>query len=266
MAELLATIDTYLDAVARLATRAEGIGPFTLFIREGPGWPFYARPRPGESRFTAEDVEAVLARQRELGVPLSFEWVMERAPGLDHTLRSAGLVVRAHPLMVLRAADLVAPEPPPGTAIVAATADDDLASMMAVAELGFASPGTAIGIGGTEALPSAAEAIDPGRVAIHRRRIESGRTVTITAWQDGHPVATGSHQPVGDVTEIVGVATLPAFRRRGLAAAVAASLAADAFANGVQTAFLAADDDTVARVYARLGSRQIGHTGTAEPA
>lgn len=266
MADLLATIDAYLDAVARIATRAEELGPFTLFVREGAGWPFYARPRPGESRFTARDVEAALERQRELGVPQSFEWVIERAPGLDDTLRDARLAVHAHPLMVLGGGALVAQEPSPGTTIVAATPEDDLASMMAVAEIGFGSPGTAVGARGTEALAEAAAAIDPRRVAIHRRRIEAGRTVTITAWQDGHPVATGSHQPVGGVTEIVGVATLPALRRRGLAAAVASALAADALANGVATVFLSADDDTVAGVYTRVGFWQIGHAGAAEPA
>lgn len=266
MTDPLAPIDGYLDAVARAATRAEGIGPFTLFVREGPGSPFYARPKPGESRFTVADVETVLARQRELGVPRTFEWLMERAPGLGDALRAAGLQIRIHPLMVLGATELAGLDPPAGTTIVTATAEDDLASMMAVAELGFGSPGTAIGAHGPEALAGAAAAIDPTRVEIHRRRIRGGQTVTVTAWQDGRPVATGSHQPVGGVTEIVGVATLPALRRRGLGAAVASALAADAFARAAPTVFLSADDDTVARVYARVGFRQIGHAGAAEPA
>ena len=40
--------------------------------------------------------------------------------------------------------------------------------------------------------------------------------------------AAGSHQPVGDVTEITGVGTLPAARRRGIGSALTARLARDA--------------------------------------
>ena len=68
-AALLETLDAYFDAVPRQAARAEGIGPFTLFVQAQGGWPYYARPRRGATTFTAADVERVRARQRELGVP-----------------------------------------------------------------------------------------------------------------------------------------------------------------------------------------------------
>jgi predicted GNAT family acetyltransferase len=51
------------------------------------------------------------------------------------------------------------------------------------------------------------------------------------------------------VTEIVGVATVPEARRRGIAGAVTARLVEDAAADIV---FLSAGEDA-ARVYARLG-------------
>ena len=60
------------------------------------------------------------------------------------------------------------------------------------------------------------------------------------------------------MTEIVGVGTLPSARRRGLAAAVTALLAADARDRGVTLACLSAADDEVARMYERLGFRRIG--------
>jgi predicted GNAT family acetyltransferase len=63
----------------------------------------------------------------------------------------------------------------------------------------------------------------------------------------------GSHQPVGDVTEVVGVATLPAFRRRGIGAAITAALVADARRRGVDMILLSAGSDEVARVYAKVG-------------
>jgi hypothetical protein len=43
----------------------------------------------------------VRARQRELGLPESFEWVAETTPGLRTAVEQTGLVVHEHPLMVL---------------------------------------------------------------------------------------------------------------------------------------------------------------------
>ncbi len=57
---------------------------------------------------------------------------------------------------------------------------------------------------------------------------------------------------------------LPASRRRGLAAAVTRALAADALAHGGRTVFLSATDAAVARIYARLGFREIGTSLIAE--
>ena len=82
----------------------------------------------------------------------------------------------------------------------------------------------------------------------------------MTAVAEGEygPVAAGAHQPVGDVTEIVGVATLPAVRRQGLGGAVTGALVEDALERGVETVFLSAGSDDIARVYARLGFRRVG--------
>jgi predicted GNAT family acetyltransferase len=79
-------------------------------------------------------------------------------------------------------------------------------------------------------------------------------------------VCVGAHQPVGEVSEVVGVATLPAFRRQGWAGAVTHALVADARERGVRTVFLSAADDAVARVYQRVGFGDIGEVCAAEPA
>lgn len=67
------------------------------------------------------------------------------------------------------------------------------------------------------------------------------------------------------MSEIVGVGTLPAARRRGLASSVTAALVADARERGVDTVFLSAGDDDVARMYARLGFRRVATALIAEP-
>ena len=71
-------------------------------------------------------------------------------------------------------------------------------------------------------------------------------------------VSAGGHNPVGDTTEIVGVATLPAERRRGHGAAVTAALVDHARADGIRTIFLSAGDADVARIYRRLGFLEVG--------
>jgi predicted GNAT family acetyltransferase len=90
--------------------------------------------------------------------------------------------------------------------------------------------------------------------------------VLATASGPNGPLAAGSYQLSDSVAEITGVGVLPASRRRGLGAAVTHALAFDAVGRGARTVFLSATDATVARVYARLGFREIGTAMIAEPA
>ncbi|MFV2087010.1 GNAT family N-acetyltransferase [Micromonospora sp. LOL_021] len=100
---LLDRLDRFCDAVPRAAARPEELGDYVLFVRKGEaGWPFYARPRVGVTAPpAAADITTVRARQRELGLPESFEWIHEINPDLLAVARSAGLGVRQAPLMVL---------------------------------------------------------------------------------------------------------------------------------------------------------------------
>jgi predicted GNAT family acetyltransferase len=79
------------------------------------------------------------------------------------------------------------------------------------------------------------------------------------------PLAAGGYQRAGDVAEVVGVATLPVARRRGLGGGVTGALARAALAAGATTVCLSAQDDDVARVYERLGLRRVGTAALAEP-
>ena len=89
--------------------------------------------------------------------------------------------------------------------------------------------------------------------------IAAGRTVTFGAFDPAlGAVGGGSHNPRGDVTEVVGVAVLPAHRRRGIAGHLTWALAADAAEAGVKTVFMSASSDDVARVYEGVGFRRVG--------
>ena len=143
--------------------------------------------------------------------------------------------------------------------------DPALAYAQAVQEISFGAGGTGRGEIGTEGLEAAVASQPPGRLDFARQRIEEGRTRTAAAFVDGVPVAAGSHQPLDGVTEIVGVATLPAFRRRGIGAALTAALADDAVRLGVGLIFLSAEGDEVAAIYERLGFGRVGFACEARP-
>ncbi|MDQ0308344.1 ribosomal protein S18 acetylase RimI-like enzyme [Kitasatospora herbaricolor] len=270
---LLAELDEFYDAVPRKGARAEDFGPLTLFVREGEGWPFYARPTLGwtGAPATAEDVRRVLARQRELGLPESFEWVAEHTPGLRAAIEQAGLAVHEHPLLVLPEGqdDGLAPDPlPDGVRARVLGADDPaLASAVAAPNLAFADPGTALGKAGPAELAEAAlQAVAEGAVERAAARIGAGVAAVAAVVENGSALCSGQYQRVGPVCEIVGVGTLPSARRRGLALAVTSALVADARARGVRTVFLSAADEDVARIYRRAGFRNTATALIAEPA
>lgn len=264
--ERLATIESYYDAAPRSCARVEELPPFRLVVNEGAGWPFYARPRPDAASFAPADVTAVRRRQRELSVPEAFEWVAELAPDLRRAAQEAGMAVSEHPLMLYEALGDGPAGIPPDVDIRIVRPDDGLQLIGAVAPLGFSAPGTDIGEADIEDLRRLAAQRTPETIAFERERIATGRTVMAVALTHGLPVGVGSHQPLGGVSEVAGVATLPAYRRRGIAAAVTALLVRDALERGVTTIYLSAGEAAVARIYAGIGFRTIATACIAEPA
>lgn len=250
---LLQTIELYYDALPRDGAHVEQIGPFTLFAQQA-GKPSYARPSLGAAEFSVDDVEQVRARQRALGRPEAFEWVAETTPALSAMLQAAGLKVEEHPLMVLVGAPI---QTRVEAEVRLANDADDPARSSAVAQVAFDAPGTARGAAGVA--EATARALQLGR------RPRNPRAVVALALVDGHAVGVASHQPLAGTTEIVGVGVLPAFRRRGLGAALTSSLAQHALARGVTTVFLSAGDASIARVYARVGFQHVATACTAEP-
>jgi GNAT superfamily N-acetyltransferase len=260
---LLEEIEDYYDAVPRPAADSEDLGPFTLFVSRG-GWPYYARPRRGYAGppATVQDVLEVRARQRQRDLPESFEWVDQLVPGLGEVIERAGLPVERLPIMSLIGPGAAVPVSGVRVRIVAPD-DPDLARITATVALGFGSPGTEIGPIGPSDRDAAS--INAKGVENLRQRLRSGLTVMAVAEDASGPVAAGSHQPIAGVTEVVGVATLPTARRRGLGALVTAALVEDARAAGVRTVFLSAGSDDVARVYEKVGFARVATACIAQP-
>jgi ribosomal protein S18 acetylase RimI-like enzyme len=265
--EVIGRIDAFCDTVPRKRARAEAFGSLVLFVPEGPGWPYYARPRVGERLpVTAADIRSVRARQRELLIPESFEWIEQTAPGMAAAAADAGLEVRAHPLLVLGQLGQPPSVPPTVTIRLVSPDEEELELVWAVPAVAFGHPGTAAGEADVAERDKIAANHDGGTLTMLRERLQSGQSVLATASGPNGPLAAGSYQLADDVAEITGVGVLPASRRGGLGGAVTRALAADALARGARTVFLSATDAAVARIYTRLGFREIGTAMIAEPA
>jgi predicted GNAT family acetyltransferase len=90
-----------------------------------------------------------------------------------------------------------------------------------------------------------------------RRRF--GKLQLFGAYLDGVPVSAGSLlAPYEGLSEVAGIATLPAYRGRGIAAALTAHIARAAFDQRLDLVFLTAGDARAGRVYERAGFRAIG--------
>ncbi|SCL23807.1 GNAT family N-acetyltransferase [Micromonospora inyonensis] len=266
-------LERFYDAVPRDAARVESFGALVLFVREGGGWPFYARPRLDATRApSVADIDDVRARQRELGLPEAFEWVHETTPDLLAVARSAGLAVLEAPLLVLDPA--ACPDPAGLTDVPVRLLDPaapDFAAQVAirraVAAVGFSTPGTGAGDAGPRERDAAVEELDLAAVEEETTRTADGRRVSALAGTPEEGVlACGMAMRVDDVAEIAGVATLPVARGRGLGAAVTATLARALRDAGTDLVFLSAGSEEIARVYVRVGFRRVGTACIAEPA
>ena len=238
-------IEAYYDEVPRALTTTEEIGPFTLFVRSDPdGWPYYARPRlGGDSSITVAHVREVTERQRELGQPQSLEWVHETTPGLLPAVRDAGMTVHLCPVLVLDP-----DSPPPSTRAPFGI----LVRMLVPGDPELSDTVGAVGAAFSDA--DEWQSTGPGAWP---RLLGDGLTRLAGAADVVGIVGGGSHSPRGGVTELTGIAVIPRARQRGIGAAITALLVDDARGLGVETIFLSAQDDTVARVYERVGFRRV---------
>jgi GNAT superfamily N-acetyltransferase len=252
---VMARIDLFCDAVPRQWARVTDSGPLRIFTRTTPGFPFYARPIPGAGPVTAEDVVRVRAAQRGLGVPETFEWMFAAAPSMDDAVRATGLSVQVCPVLVLDGDVRQAPFPPGIRGRLLGPADGDLAAAahahLIVASTAFGAP-----------IPGAPTAQTVASLAAD---LAAGRIARLLVTGPDGVVAAGSVQRSGDVAELVGIATAATHRGMGIGAAVTATLAQVARNAGVDLVFLTAGDASATRVYERVGFRQVGRCGIANP-
>ena len=262
-AGLLERIEAHFDAAPRSAADVEEHGALTLFVSRIP-WRFYGRPRLGlDADIGADDVAALRARQRELGVREALEWVRDDA-GRSPARRAppGSKCCKSRCSRWPRRSGRRRTRPPACTLRMLGADDPALPAAQAVVELAFAANGMEPGDVGAEARDLAQARL--GDLGFLRERLRRGLTGMAVAEGDVGALAAGAHQLAAGAAEVMGVGTLPAARRRGIGGAVTGRLVQDARERGAELVFLSAADD-VARLYERLGFHRVGTAGFAFP-
>ena len=200
----------FCDALPRRRARAEEHGPLVIFVPIGPSWPYYARPKRGARQpVTAADIRAVRARQRELVIPESFEWI-EQTRARDGRRRGRG-----RPGGPAASADGARRR---AAGAAAAGRDHGAASSRrrSRARPDLGRPGRGVRPSGHGRWPGGLaerDKIAADHDARHdrdaARAAAVGHSVLAAAFGPDGPVAAGSCQAMDDAAEITGVGVLP---------------------------------------------------------
>ncbi|MFJ9795268.1 GNAT family N-acetyltransferase [Streptomyces sp. NPDC101145] len=203
----------------------------------------YATPLPG-AKPMEQDVAALIGVFRERGLLPRLEFAPQAAPAVAPALRAAGFASEAvHEYLVCTPHTLTVPESADSPRVESPATEEEFAELDAALAEAF---------GGVFA-PS------PQGAARLRRTQRSGGAVRFVRDPEGGIVGGASCSPPAEGTaELSGVGTRPAYRGRGIAAAVTAALTEAMFARGAGSVWLEYSGEGSRRVYERVGYRPQG--------
>ncbi|AGP58047.1 GNAT family N-acetyltransferase [Streptomyces rapamycinicus] len=239
--------DVQSFAVANLRRRPVLVeaGGFVAGFDPGTTSPYinYATPLPG-ARPTARDVMELIGAFRVRGLKPRLEFAPDAAPEVEPAVREAGFGVEAtHAYLVCTPERLAVPRGTAAVPVAVPATDEDYRAIDAALSEAFAS-----------------EFAASEEWAARLRRVqEDGGAVRFVRAPDGGCAggATCSAPAVG-TAELAGVGTRPAFRGRGIAAAVTAALTETMFARGARSVWLEYSGEGSRRVYERVGFEARG--------
>jgi hypothetical protein len=233
-------LHAFLRASAATGRTVISSPPFAAYLHPEDPLRFlnYAIPDSG-ARPTEEQVErlrAVFARARRR---TRLEWIEEVAPELAPRLAAAGLEEELRtPLMTCTPDRLLD-----------AGADVPQLAVGPVDDAGLE------GAANVQRVAFGLAPLEPGERPDDQRRSGGG---AVLARSGPTPVAAASWTRVIEgVSEVAGVATAEAWRRRGLAGATTAAAARAAFAAGARLCVISPGDVGAERVYARAGFARV---------
>jgi ribosomal protein S18 acetylase RimI-like enzyme len=242
MSELAsARIQAAIREQAPRGREVERIGPFLATFTRDTDNPFlnYAIPDDGASP-SAADVGRLVASYRGRERRPRLEYIPGLAPAVEPVLLAAGFEVEGRlPLMTcLSAADarLAVPE---GIELVQPRSEEEFFATASVQWEAY---------GERDAVPQRA-------VAGLRRTTETGGVVVLARdAQTGEPAGAGlCTAPHEGATELTSIGVRNSFRRRGIAAAMTAWLAREAFAKSMRLDILMEAGEAESVIYTRAG-------------
>jgi ribosomal protein S18 acetylase RimI-like enzyme len=241
---LIDRIQDYLRHAASISYEAVDVAPFQAFFHRTDDLVFfnYAIPDHDVTGDVSAPLQELRATFREYGRRPRWEYLEEFAPNLGSALQAAGFVEDAR-LQLMTCTDdaLIDVVLPDGMEIVEVTSHssrDDIYDFKVTQQRGFNPLAT-----NTPTDEDIDSFIDT----------RTGN-VSFLARIDGEAVSAGGFStPFDGVCEIVGIATLAPFRRRGIASALTAHATRTAFERGVEVACLTAADAAAGHVYERIG-------------
>jgi GNAT superfamily N-acetyltransferase len=231
----LLSVQGYLRRAAAQGRERRRAGCFEVFINpqraaEGGN---YAIPLAG-CEPDADDVADLVGAFATAGRVPRLEYLPDTAPAAEAALLAGGFEVELRtPVMTCTPASLVVPPLPEGATLQpldALSDPQDVRALVHTQQVAF----------GDEPDPD-----EPGLLKL---------PIAVLARVDGEPAGGGMGLVIAEgTTELAGIAVAERFRRRGLAGAITAELARQAFEKGALSAFLTPGDEGAQRVYARAG-------------
>lgn len=238
-------IQAAIRADATRGREVERIGPFVATFNRTTENPYlnYAIPEPGAAP-SASDVEKLVDAYARRGRTPRLEYVPGLAPAVEPVLLEGDFAVEDRlPLMTCTGRPKVSA--PPGIELVHAVTAEDIrgaatAQWEAYGEEGSPGEGWLRGLAGS---------IEAGGLLVLARDAETGDPA-------GGGQCTAPHD---GATELTSIGVRPMYRRRGIAGAMAAWLAATVLDRGTKLVFLMAHGEPEAnKIYAPIGFARIG--------
>lgn len=241
---LVERIQMQLRSGAASVFETESTPPFICFFNPEEAAPYanYAMPDEKPSGDIAAALDRLVAAFYRRGRRPRFEYLESFAPDLGNVLERYGFKAEMRTVLMTCTPDSARSVPVfkglevkhlDGNAVI-----EDVQAFVTVQRRAFGKEDAAAATS-NEALQ-------------FRQRFSSVQF--FLARLNGEPVGAGSlTQPDNGIAELAGISTAPAYRRRGVAAAVTAYIAQFGFERGLDTLFLTAADERAGRVYERVG-------------
>jgi GNAT superfamily N-acetyltransferase len=238
-------IHAYLRTSVRRWRDSEQVGPFLASYSRTSSSPYlnYAIP-DDEAEPSPADVAGLIDVYSRRSLKPRLEYVPELAPKVERALLAEGFRTEARlALMEFGADDASGPVVPAGIELVTPSSTDELLAVRAVQHEAY-----------DDAEPPGEEEVR----SLQRNMASGGGAVLARTVVDRVPVGAGEFTAiVNRVTEVTSIGVRPAYRRRGIAAAMTGWLARAARASGGTSLFLMADEPEE-RIYARVGFITMG--------